>query len=153
MSADERGGARRGLPEEGSAQTSVALRVFTAERPATLRDALDHDHRAALANTVGLVSLSVRTVVSDEADDYQGRPSWFVRVRSEIPSYADGLCSATEYSVREVLVEHGGKTYLAQVQGVYSWKLAQAERDESDPGSADAVADRVANGLDIEHAR
>ena len=127
--------------------------VYTAKSPRTLRDALDFDHRLAQSRPQGAAPSGTVVAVADESEDYRGRPSWFVRTRTEIPSEADGLCSVDESTSRDVLVEHGGKAYLVRVWGYYSWNRALSDADGPDDAVADEVADRVANGLEVEAAQ
>jgi hypothetical protein len=122
----------------------VFLSVLTAKNPATLRAVFDHDHRDEQSSREGASAGISGVLVTDENEDYRGRPSWLTRTRTEsLP------CLYSDYTARDVLVERGGKTYLVQIRGSYGWNGGVSDTDKPDPGLADEVADQAANGLDI----
>ncbi|EFV15113.1 hypothetical protein [Segniliparus rugosus] len=149
LAANEYGTPQQDLPTGEGSFASVSLLVYTAKDPRTLRDAFDDDHRHASTDAA---AGTTEALVSDDPDDYQAYPSWFVRKRAEQRA-GDILCSATEHTVREALVEHDGKTYLVQICGRYSWDYPLSAEDEPDPEIADKVADQVESGLMIEARR
>ncbi|MGL6234597.1 MAG: hypothetical protein ACRC20_04570 [Segniliparus sp.] len=152
---DEYGALRQELPTDEGEFASVGLSVDTAKDPETLREMFAHDRREARSDAYGS---DPETVVADE-DDFEGRPSWFVRTRRE-RWHGGTLCSVTERSARNVLVEHDGKTYLVQVWGYADWEPDLSgkgapnlsEKDAPDPDVFDEVADQAANGLAIASA-